>query len=94
LPAGEAEKYRHIPIRTIEIVIDMEDIFSPELTVNEFIKRYKKKPEPPRYRIVTVEVVTCQEDQQPILVTECGKCPRFIRRFRGSINCRKMLKTK
>lgn len=78
---------RNIPIRSIKIVIDANDIFAPELTLEEFRKTYKKEPKPPRYRILNLEIITCAEDGNPILVTECGKCPRFIRRYKGYICC-------
>jgi hypothetical protein len=83
--------YDHIPIRTIKIVVDVEDVFAPELTLEEFLKLHGTIPEPPKYRIINVEVVTCTEDNQPVLVTECGRCQRFVRRFQGHISCRKTL---
>lgn len=74
-------------IRSFKIVIDTENIFTPELTLEDFIKTYGKEPSLPRYRIIKIEVVTCPEDQQPVLVTECAKCPKFIRRFKNQIYC-------
>jgi len=77
----------HVNIRKIKIVVDVEDIFAPELTVEDFKALYAVNPEPPRYRIINIEVVTCPEDNQPTLVTECGKCPKFIRRYGNTIAC-------
>jgi len=74
-------------IRSFKIVIDTENVFAPELTLEDFIKIHGKEPSLPRYRIIKIEVVTCPEDQQPVLVTECAKCPKFIRRFKNQIYC-------
>lgn len=74
-------------IRSFKIVIDTENIFSPELTLEDFIKNYGKEPTLPRYKIVKIEVTICPEDQQPVLITECAKCPKFIRRFKDRIYC-------
>jgi len=89
LPARTIEDYIHVPVRTIRIVVDVEDIFSPELTLEDFAKINGFNPEPPRYRVLTIEAVTCREDRQPVLVTECGRCPRFVRRLQNHICCRK-----
>ena len=70
-----------VPIRTIQVVIDLEDPLAPELTVEDFVETYGAEPTLPRYRIIGVEVLTCPEDLQPILTSECGHCPRFIRRL-------------
>lgn len=69
------------PIRSIQVVIDLEDPLAPELTVEDFVKAYGVSPASPRYRILSIEVLTCPEDQQPILASECGHCPRFVRRL-------------
>jgi len=61
-------------------VFDLEDPLSPEITLEDFLKTYGA-PAPPRYRIMRVEVLTCPEDDQPILASECGHCPRFVRRL-------------
>jgi len=89
--SAKAENFAHTVIRSIRLVLDVEDVFSPELTLEDFLELHGKNPEPPKYRVVNVEVVTCSEDNQPILVTECGGCPRFIRRFNGHISCKKIL---
>ena len=78
-------------IRKIKVVVDLEDPFSPELPLEDFVKIRNMKPKPPRYRIVNIEVVTCPEDHQPVLVTECGRCPKFIRRFQDEIVCRRII---
>lgn len=84
-----ARRYSHIPLRSFSVVIDLEDPFAPELTIENFIKHHGRAPESSRYRIVSIDVVTCPEDNQPVLVTECGGCPRFIRRFKDRIECGK-----
>jgi hypothetical protein len=70
-----------VPIRSIQVVVDLEDPLAPELTVEDFVKTYGVSPASPRYRILGVEVLTCPEDQQPILASECGHCTRFVRRM-------------
>jgi hypothetical protein len=70
-----------VPIRSIQVVVDLEDPLAPELTVQDFIKTYGVSPASQRYRILAVEVLTCPEDQQPILASECGHCTRFVRRM-------------
>jgi hypothetical protein len=84
-------EYVYTSIRVIKLVIDVEDIFKPPLPIETFIKIYGINPEPPKYRVVTIEIVVCTEDKAPVLVTECGNCPKFIRRYKGSICCRKSL---
>lgn len=70
-----------VRIRSIQVVIDLEDPLAPELTLQDFVEAYGSHPTPPRYRTLNLEVLTCPEDQQPILVSECGHCPRFVRRL-------------
>ncbi len=78
-------------MRSFNIVVDTEDQFAPDLTFENFIKQYGKPPDTSRYRIISIELVTCPEDKQPVLVTECGACPRFIRRFKDGIECTKAI---
>ena len=70
-----------VPIRSIQVVVDLEDPLAPELTLEDFVKTYSTAPASPRYRIISMEVLTCPEDQQPILASECGHCTRFVRRM-------------
>jgi hypothetical protein len=70
-----------VPIRSIQVVVDLEDPLAPELTLDDFVKAYNVRPASPRYRILNVEILTCPEDQQPILASECGRCTRFVRRM-------------
>ncbi|MEM2897305.1 MAG: hypothetical protein QXG01_07045 [Candidatus Bathyarchaeia archaeon] len=86
------ENYSQVPIRKFDVVIDLEDVFNPEMMLDDFIELYNENPMPPRYRVVSLEVVTCPEDGQPVLITECGKCPKFIRRMGENIFCKKHLK--
>ena len=89
LSAEKVVHLSHIDIRSFKIVVDLQDLFTPESTIEQFVKLHGFTPKPPRYRVVSVETVTCSEDGQPVLVTECGKCRRFIRRYEGSICCRR-----
>jgi hypothetical protein len=70
-----------VPIRSIQVVVDLEDPLAAELTLEDFVKTYSVSPALPRYRVLAIEVLTCPEDQQPILVSECGHCARFVRRM-------------
>ena len=79
--AENSGAFIRVPIRTIQVVIDLEDPLAPELTIEDFSKAYGMIPAPPRYRTLNVEVLTCPEDEQPILASECGHCPRFVRRL-------------
>jgi hypothetical protein len=78
-----------IPIRSLKIVVDIEDPFNPELPLDKFCKIYGTEPEPPRFRVITIDTVACPQDGFPVLATECGLCPGFIRRMGGRIYCRK-----
>ena len=75
-------------VRRISVVVDLEDKFTPAMSVEDFIKEFGFTPEPPRYKVISVEVLTCAQDGQPVLVGECGRCPKFIRRTGERIYCR------
>lgn len=83
------ENINRVQIRVIKFVVDLEDPFSPELTLEDYIKRFKEMPKSQNQKIFSFEIVTCSEDNHPVLITECGQCKRFIRRFNGEIICRK-----
>jgi hypothetical protein len=83
-----------ISIRSFKIVVDLEDMFNPELTYENFLRTHGVEPEPPRFRVVCIEAVTCPEDNLPVLVTECGACSGFIRRMGEEIYCRKASKAR
>ncbi len=83
----KAVRIRYTPIRTIQLVIDLEDPLAPVLTLKEFERIFNQKPTMPRYRIVSIEVLTCPEDGFVILPSECSECPRFIKRIRNMICC-------
>ena len=85
------ENINRVPIRTFKVILDLEDPFGPELTLEDFIKIHTEMPKPPKYRIMSIEIVTCSEDNQPVLVSECGQCARFLRRFNGEIFCKKFM---
>ena len=69
-----------VPIRKIAVVVNTQDSLAPELTLEDFRQLFGNDPEPTAYRIITIEVITSPDDQQPMLVTECGRYSRFIRR--------------
>ncbi len=81
------EELRTTPIRKIKVVIDTEDILAPAFTIDDFERIFKKEPKPPRYRITVIEVLTCPEDGNVVLVAECSKCPRFVKRDGDKIYC-------
>ncbi len=79
------------PIRKIPVVVDLKDPLAPELSLDDFRALFKKDPDIDRYRIVTIEVITSPDDQQPMLVSECGRYSRFVRRESDCIYFRKEL---
>ena len=91
MSANLVEKYTYAPIRSVKVVVDLEDSLSPELTLQEFMKNNGAYPSTPRYRILELELTVCPEDRQPVLVTECGRCPKFVKRLRRHICCRKAM---
>ena len=79
------------PIRRIMVVVDTEDPLAPEMTVDDFRHLFGQEPNPPRYRLLTLEVITSPDDQQPMLVSECGRYGRFLRREADSVYFRKTI---
>ena len=82
-----------VPIRRISIVVDTTDPLAPELSLDDFRRLFGQDPDPSRYRVLSIEVITSPDDQQPMLVSECGRYSRFLRREAGSIYFRKELET-
>lgn len=82
-----------VPIRRIPIVIDTRDPLAPELSLDDFRKLFGQDPQPDRYKVVSIEVITSPDDQQPMLVSECGKYSRFLRREADNIYFRRELDT-
>ena len=86
-----AEIVIRVPIRRIPIVIDTKDPLAPELSLEDFRALVGKDPDSDRYRLINVEVITSPDDQQPMLVSECARYSRFLRRESDSIYFRKEL---
>ena len=86
-----AETVVKIPIRRITIVIDIRDPLAPELSLDDFRTVFGKEPDPDRHRLLSIEVITSPDDLQPMLVSECARYSRFIRRESDSIYFRKQL---
>ena len=80
-----------VPIRRIPVVIDMKDPMSPELALDDFRKLFGRDPEQNRFRVLNIEVITSPDDLQPMLVSECGRYARFLRRESDHVYFRKML---
>lgn len=79
------------PIRRITLVIDTQDPLAPEMTIEDFRHLLGREPEQPRYRLVNLEVITSPDDQQPMLVSECGRYGRFLRREADNVYFRKTI---
>ena len=79
---------REISVRPMKIVLDLEDIFKPPTLLEDYINMFGSDPTSPKFRVVEIEVLTCPEDEQPITISECGKCPKFVRKFNESILCK------
>lgn len=84
-----AEIVIRVPIRRMLIVIDTRDPLAPELSLTDFRSLFGNDPDGDRYRIITVEVITSPDDQQPMLVSECARYSRFLRRESDSVYFRK-----
>lgn len=80
-----------VPIRRIPVVIDTKDALSPELALDDFRKLFGKDPEQNRFRILNIEVITSPDDSQPMLVSECGRYSRFLRRESDYVYFRKTI---
>jgi len=86
-----AEVVIKVPIRRIPVVIDTHDPLAPELALNDFRHLFGRDPDQDRYRVVNIEVITSPDDQQPMLVTECGRYARFLRREADNVYFRKTI---
>jgi hypothetical protein len=76
----QVEHVVKVPIRRIPVVIDIREPLAPELTLEDFRKLFGKDPDQDRFRVWNIELITSPDDQQPMLVSECGRYARFIRR--------------
>ena len=83
------EPIARIPIRKISVVVKADDPLSPRLTLSEFKETYGTSPDPTQYRIINIELITSPDDQQPMLVSECGRYCRFIKREGNEVFFRK-----
>jgi len=81
------EAPRMVPIRRLEVVVDVKDPMTPALLLKEFVRVFGKEPEPPRHRVLSIEVLVCPEDGNVVLASECADCPRFLRRSGDHIIC-------
>lgn len=86
-----AEMVLRIPIRRIPVVVDVHDPLAPQLSLADFRSLHGKNPDQAQYRIVDIEVITSPDDQQPMLVSECARYSRFLRREGDNIYFRKDL---
>lgn len=80
-----------IPIRKITVVIDTQDALTPEMSLDDFRHMFACDPDPTRYRLVNIEVITSPDDQQPMLVSECGRYGRFVRREGENVYVRRTI---
>ncbi|PCN50400.1 hypothetical protein B6U99_04605 [Candidatus Geothermarchaeota archaeon ex4572_27] len=78
---------RRVPLRRLSVVIDLQDLLSPPMPLDDYVKTYGSDPPPDRYRVVDLEVLVCPEDGNAVLASECAKCPRFVRRYRDEVHC-------
>jgi hypothetical protein len=87
----QGETVARIPIRRISIVVNLNDPLAPELTISDYKEMFGADPDPAKYRIINLEVLTSPDDQQPMLVSECGRYSRFIKREGGEVYFRRQL---
>lgn len=83
------ESVIRVPIRRIPVVINTTDPLAPELTLEDFRQLFGRDPDPDKCRVLNIEVITSPDDQQPMLVSECARYSRFVRREAGTIYFRK-----
>jgi hypothetical protein len=79
------------PIRRIKVVIDTQDALAPEMSLEDFRHMFGREPDQSRYRLLNLEVITSPDDQQPMLVSECGRYWRFVRREADNMYFRKTI---
>jgi hypothetical protein len=80
-----------VPIRRIPVVVNLIDPVSPQLSLEDFRSLYGKDPDFSHYRVVNIEVITSPDDLQPMLVSECARYWRFLRREGDNLYFRKEL---
>jgi len=64
---------------------------NPALPLDDFRAIFGKEPDGGRYRVVNLELITSPDDNQPMLVSECGRYSRFVRRDNDSVYFRREL---
>lgn len=84
-----AEIVIRVPIRRIPVVVDTKDPLAPELSLEDFRTVFRADPDGVRYRLINVELITSPDDQQPMLVSECARYSRFLRRESDSVYFRR-----
>ena len=72
-------------------MIDTQESLTPEMSLEDFRQMFGHDPDQSRYRLVNLEVITSPDDQQPMLVSECGKYGRFLRREGDNVYVRKTI---
>ena len=72
-------------------MIDTQESLTPEMSLEDFRQMFGHDPDQSRYRLVNLEVITSPDDQQPMLVSECGKYGRFLRREGDNVYVRKTM---
>ena len=80
-----------MPIRRITVVLDTQDSLTPEMSLEDFRHMFGRDPDQSRYRLISLEVITSPDDQQPMLVSECGRYSRFVRREADGVYFRKTI---
>jgi len=87
----QADIVLKLPIRRIPVVIDLTDPFCPHLSLEEFRSLHGKDPDYHQHKVVNIEVITSPDDQQPMLVSECARYWRFLRREGDNVYFRKQI---
>jgi hypothetical protein len=82
-----------VPIRKIPVVIDTQDPLAPALALDDFRGLVGSDPDQDRFRVVAIEVITSPDDHQPMLVSECGRYARFLRREADDVYFRKAIES-
>ena len=89
----QAEVVVKVPIRQIAVVVDINDPLAPTLSLVDFRSLHGRDPDRNHSRIVNIEVITSPDDQQPMLMSECARYSRFLRREGNNVYFRREVDT-
>ncbi len=87
----QVETIVKVPIRRISVVVDLQNPLTPEFALEDFRKLFGQEPDQARFKLLNIELITSPDDQQPMLVSECGRYSRFVRREGNDVYFRRAI---